>query len=79
MPTLRPRPSASCRAELREGDLCLVLGAGDIDELGRAARGVSGPGPAGVEADYPLARLTTVRTGGPAEFFARAGDGGRLG
>ena len=27
--------------------------------------------PAGVEADYPLARLTTVRTGGPADFFAR--------
>src|SRR2546425_7693235 len=30
--------------------------------------------PAGVQRDYPLARLTTVRTGGPAEFFARAGD-----
>jgi UDP-N-acetylmuramate dehydrogenase len=30
--------------------------------------------PAGVERDYSLARLTTVRTGGPAEFFARAGD-----
>jgi UDP-N-acetylmuramate dehydrogenase len=30
--------------------------------------------PAGVERDYPLARLTTVRTGGPAEFFARVGD-----
>ncbi len=27
--------------------------------------------PAGVERDYPLARLTTVRTGGPAEWFAR--------
>ena len=27
--------------------------------------------PAGVEAGYPLARLTTVRTGGPADFFAR--------
>ncbi|HVX33749.1 MAG TPA: UDP-N-acetylmuramate dehydrogenase, partial [Solirubrobacterales bacterium] len=27
--------------------------------------------PAGVEPDYPLARLTTVRTGGPADFFAR--------
>jgi UDP-N-acetylenolpyruvoylglucosamine reductase len=27
--------------------------------------------PAGVERDYPLARLTTVRTGGPADFFAR--------
>lgn len=27
--------------------------------------------PAGVERDYPLARLTTVRTGGAAEWFAR--------
>ena len=27
--------------------------------------------PPGVERDYSLARLTTVRTGGPADFFAR--------
>jgi UDP-N-acetylenolpyruvoylglucosamine reductase len=27
--------------------------------------------PAGVERDYSLARLTTLRTGGPADFFAR--------
>ena len=27
--------------------------------------------PQGVERDYPLARLTTVRTGGPADLFAR--------
>lgn len=27
--------------------------------------------PPGVQPDYPLARLTTVRTGGTAEFFAR--------
>jgi UDP-N-acetylenolpyruvoylglucosamine reductase len=27
--------------------------------------------PEGVQADYPLARLTTVRTGGPADLFAR--------
>jgi UDP-N-acetylenolpyruvoylglucosamine reductase len=27
-----------------------------------------------VERNFPLARLTTVRTGGPAEFFARPGD-----
>jgi UDP-N-acetylenolpyruvoylglucosamine reductase len=32
---------------------------------------VSATPPAGVERDYPLARLTTVRTGGPADFFAR--------
>jgi len=34
--------------------------------------------PEGVERDYPLARLTTVRTGGPADFFARAGSDERL-
>lgn len=30
--------------------------------------------PEAVRADFPLDRLTTVRTGGPAQFFARAGD-----
>lgn len=30
--------------------------------------------PASVRANYALARLTTVKTGGPAEFFARAGS-----
>jgi UDP-N-acetylenolpyruvoylglucosamine reductase len=34
--------------------------------------------PGGVERDYPLSRLTTVRTGGPAGFFARPGSGGEL-
>jgi UDP-N-acetylenolpyruvoylglucosamine reductase len=34
--------------------------------------------PAGVQADYPLARLTTVRTGGPADWFARPTDEGSL-
>ena len=34
--------------------------------------------PPGVERDYPLARLTTVRTGGPANFFARVETDGRL-
>jgi UDP-N-acetylenolpyruvoylglucosamine reductase len=29
--------------------------------------------PVGVETNYPLARLTTVRTGGPADYFARPG------
>ena len=36
-----------------------------------ASRGAEGAPPPGVERDYPLARLTTVRTGGPADFFAR--------
>jgi UDP-N-acetylmuramate dehydrogenase len=34
--------------------------------------------PQGVERDYPLARLTTVRTGGPADWFARPATEGRL-
>jgi UDP-N-acetylenolpyruvoylglucosamine reductase len=34
--------------------------------------------PEGLERDYPLARLTTVRTGGPADWFATAGDPERL-
>ncbi len=29
--------------------------------------------PAGVRRDFPLARLTTIRTGGPADYFATAG------
>ena len=38
---------------------------------------MTGP-PAGVERDYPLARLTTIRTGGPADFFARPDSPERL-
>jgi UDP-N-acetylmuramate dehydrogenase len=34
--------------------------------------------PQGVERDYPLARLTTIRTGGNAEYFARAGEAEQL-
>src|SRR4051794_24086924 len=30
--------------------------------------------PRGVRADYPLERLTTVRTGGDADWYARPGD-----
>jgi UDP-N-acetylenolpyruvoylglucosamine reductase len=30
--------------------------------------------PPGVQRDYPLSRFTTIRTGGPAELFARAGS-----
>jgi UDP-N-acetylenolpyruvoylglucosamine reductase len=35
--------------------------------------------PAAVKRDFPLARLSTVRTGGPAEYFARAGSEDELG
>jgi UDP-N-acetylenolpyruvoylglucosamine reductase len=34
--------------------------------------------PDGVERDYPLARLATIRTGGPADFFARPDTHARL-
>ena len=34
--------------------------------------------PPGVQRDYQLARLTTIRTGGPAEYFARVGSTGQL-
>jgi UDP-N-acetylmuramate dehydrogenase len=34
--------------------------------------------PAGLERDYPLSRLTTVRTGGPADWFARPDSEERL-
>jgi UDP-N-acetylmuramate dehydrogenase len=34
--------------------------------------------PHGVERDFSLARLTTIRTGGPGEFFARPGSVGEL-
>jgi UDP-N-acetylmuramate dehydrogenase len=34
--------------------------------------------PEGVQRDFPLARLTTVRTGGAADFFARPGDEANL-
>jgi UDP-N-acetylenolpyruvoylglucosamine reductase len=34
--------------------------------------------PAGVEADYPLARLTTIRTGGHGDFFSRPDSPGAL-
>jgi UDP-N-acetylenolpyruvoylglucosamine reductase len=36
------------------------------------------PRPKGVEAGYPLARLTTVRTGGAADWFARPRSEGSL-
>jgi UDP-N-acetylenolpyruvoylglucosamine reductase len=34
--------------------------------------------PDGVEGDYPLARMTTLRAGGPADFFALVGTQPRL-
>jgi UDP-N-acetylmuramate dehydrogenase len=42
-----------------------------------AGEAVSTP-PASVTRDFPLARLTTVRTGGAADWFARPGNEGEL-
>jgi UDP-N-acetylenolpyruvoylglucosamine reductase len=40
---------------------------------------VSAPSsPQGVERDYPMSRLSTVRTGGSGEYFARAGSEAQL-
>jgi UDP-N-acetylenolpyruvoylglucosamine reductase len=39
---------------------------------------MSAGAPQGVREDYPLARLATVRTGGHAEHFARAGSEGEV-
>lgn len=65
------------------GDLILVMGAGDVRAVGEhLVAGASAPAqpqgggdlPAGVEAGASLARLTTVRAGGVAEYFARVDD-----
>ena len=34
---------------------------------------MSGDVPDGIQRDYPLSRLSTIRTGGSAELFARPG------
>ncbi len=55
---------------LPPGSFLVTVGAGDVFKLGEA---LVGPAelPPGIELDFPLARLTTVRTGGPADYFAR--------
>ena len=62
--------------------MLVTLGAGDVDRLARALAGAGMSGssgvPEGVERNYPLARLTTIRTGGPAEHFARVDTQDRL-
>ena len=45
---------------------------------GRAGDGSSRELPDGVQADFPLARLTTIRTGGAADFYARPESPERL-
>ena len=43
-----------------------------------ALRASSASAPSTVQRDFPLDRLSTIRTGGEAEYFARAGSGAQL-
>ena len=62
---------------IRPGDLILSLGAGDIHEQGKAlaadlARAEelqSAMGPGVVRLYEPLSKHTTIRIGGPAQFW----------
>ena len=63
----RPREATRVLPRLREGDLVVTLGAGDVDQVAAAAgrrleARMSTP-PEHVRADYPLARLTTSAPG----------------
>ena len=60
----RPAPGERRPAghDRRRGHLQARRGAGRVSSRDR---------PDGVERDYPLARLTTVRVGGPADYFAQ--------
>jgi UDP-N-acetylmuramate--alanine ligase len=70
-----------------QGSILVTVGAGDVFKLGETlVRGGSGDpertspqfvsegspeSPPGIEKNYSLARLTTVRTGGSADYFSR--------
>ena len=64
--------------EIRDGDLALSLGAGNVHEAGArlvsdlAARDklLSAMGPGTIRLYEPLSRHTTMRVGGPAQFWA---------
>ncbi len=67
--TRRPR---RCAGWCGAGDLVLCCGAGPVDAVARAVLRMT-TRPAIVQERFPLARLTTIGTGGPARFFARPG------
>ena len=74
-PTGSSRRRRRSKPRLEPGAVLVTIGAGDVFKRRRGAgrgrgRGMSAP-PAGIERDFPLARLTTVRTGGAADWFAR--------
>ena len=76
MPTLgRRRADAARRAE--RGRPAAHARRGRRRRAGAEAHGVSTARPAS-RRDYPLARLTTIRTGGPGDFFARPDSPERL-
>jgi UDP-N-acetylmuramate--alanine ligase len=80
-PTLE-QARAALESRLGPGAVLATIGAGDVYRVGEAlirngGRGMSVP-PAGVERDFPLARLTTVRTGGGADWFAQPETEGAL-
>lgn len=65
-------------AEIRDGDLVLSLGAGNIHEAGARLtedlvvrdRLLEVMGPGAIKLHEPLSRHTTMRVGGPAQFWA---------
>jgi UDP-N-acetylmuramate--alanine ligase len=78
-------PAGSFLVTIGAGDVFKLgeaLVEGDFDDPGRSSAQFVSEGPPeppsgsaelppGIEKNFPLARLTTVRTGGPADFFAR--------
>lgn len=82
-PSVHEAPSVSAAAALaaaalREGDLVLTLGAGNIHEAGTflatelsiRSRLREAMGPGLIRIGEPLSRHTTMRVGGPARFWA---------
>lgn len=65
-------------AEIRDGDLIISLGAGNIHEAGARLladlttrdRLLEAMGPGSIKLYEPLSRHTTMRVGGPAQFWA---------
>ena len=78
LPTCRARGrrGVPARAAARRRPACSTVGAGDVRSVGTCCWD-DGPRPAS-SADYPLSRLTTVGTGGPARFLARPATDGEL-
>ena len=58
--------------------MVVTLGAGDVRRVGDSCWSRCDGGAAVVERDVPIARLTTIGTGGPAALLRPAGDDGQL-